>query len=113
MPPAAAPIRLLDQRWSAIYTTPQTYNNRLNFVNAVGSHNFSDTLNIKANAYYRGFRQKHVDGNTSTTWRECSLDPAIRFALVTSPHEWRRHPRLQSSMRPVRPAPSISRPDQR
>ena len=60
---AATPIQLLDQRWSAIYTKPQTYNNRLNFVNAVGSHNFSDTLNIKANAYYRGFRQKHVDGN--------------------------------------------------
>ena len=73
---AATPIQLLDQRWSAIYTTPQTYNNRLNFVNAVGSHNFSDTLNIKANAYYRGFRQKHVDGNTSDV-EECSFDPTI------------------------------------
>jgi iron complex outermembrane recepter protein len=73
---AATPIQLLDQRWSAIYTTPQTYTNRLNFVNAVGSHNFSDTLNIKANAYYRGFRQKHVDGNTSDV-EECSLDPTI------------------------------------
>ncbi|MGB8175685.1 MAG: TonB-dependent receptor plug domain-containing protein, partial [Pseudolabrys sp.] len=73
---AATPIQLLDQRWSVIYTTPQTYNNRLNFVNAVGSHNFSDTLNIKANAYYRGFRQKHVDGNTSDV-EECSFDPTI------------------------------------
>jgi iron complex outermembrane receptor protein len=73
---AATPIQLLDQRWSAIYTTPQTYNNRLNFVNAVGSHNFSDTLNIKANAYYRGFRQKHVAGNTSDV-EECSFDPTI------------------------------------
>ena len=73
---AATPIQLLTQRWSAIYTTPQTYNNRLNFVNAVGSHNFSDTLNIKANAYYRGFRQKHVDGNTSDV-EECSFDPTI------------------------------------
>jgi iron complex outermembrane receptor protein len=71
---AATPIQLLDQRWSVIYTTPQTYNNRLNFVNAVGSHNFSDTLNIKANAYYRGFRQKHVDGNTSDV-EVCSFDP--------------------------------------
>ena len=48
----------------------------MNFVNAVGSHNFSDTLNIKANAYYRGFRQKHVDGNTSDV-EECSFDPTI------------------------------------
>jgi len=73
---AATPIQLLDQRWSSIYTTPQTYNNRLNFVNAIGSHNFSDTLNIKANAYYRGFRQKHVDGNTSDV-EACSFDPTI------------------------------------
>ena len=77
------PIQLLDQRWSAIYTTPQTFTNRLNFVNAVGSHNFSDTLNIKANAYFRGFRQKHVDGNTSDV-EECSFDPAI-LCLDDSP----------------------------
>jgi iron complex outermembrane recepter protein len=80
---ASTPIQLLDQRWSAIYTSPQTYNNRLNFVNAVGSHNFSDTFNIKANAYYRGFRQKHVDGNTSDV-EECSFDPAI-LCLDDSP----------------------------
>lgn len=62
---AATPVQLLDQRWGSIYTTPQTYNNRLNFVNAVGSHDINDQLNVKANAYYRGFRQRHVDGNTS------------------------------------------------
>jgi iron complex outermembrane receptor protein len=80
---AATPIQLLDQRWSAIYTTPQTYTNRLNFVNAVGSHNFSDTLNIKANTYYRGFRQNHVDGNTSDV-EECSFDPTT-LCLDDSP----------------------------
>jgi len=80
---AATPIQLLDQRWSSIYTTPQTYNNRLNFVNAVGSHNFSDRLNIKANAYYRGFRQKHDDGNTSDV-EECTFDPSI-LCLDDSP----------------------------
>ena len=80
---AATPIQLLDRRRSAIYTTPQTYNNRLNFVNAVLSHNFSDKLNIKANAYYRGFRQKHVDGNTSDV-EECDFDPTI-LCLDDSP----------------------------
>ncbi|HEY6834294.1 MAG TPA: TonB-dependent receptor, partial [Pseudolabrys sp.] len=73
---AATPIQLVDQRWGSIYTTPQTYTNRLNFVNANGSHNFNDTLNIKANAYYRGFRQSHDDGNTSDV-DACAVDPTI------------------------------------
>ena len=34
----------------------------------------SDTLSIKSNAYYRGFWQKHVDGNTSDV---LPCDPAL------------------------------------
>src|SRR5215467_4877537 len=60
---ASTPIQLLDQRWSAIYTSPQTYNNRLNFVNAIGSHNFSDTLNVKANTYYGGIPTSILNGS--------------------------------------------------
>jgi iron complex outermembrane receptor protein len=62
---AATPIELLNQRWSAVYTTPQTYRNQLAFLNATGSYQATDTLNFKGNIYYRGFWQKHVDGNTS------------------------------------------------
>ena len=35
---AATPIELLNQRWSAVYTTPQTYKNQLAFLNATGSY---------------------------------------------------------------------------
>lgn len=73
---ASTPIQLLDKRWGAVYTLPQTYTNTLNFVNAIGSHDINDTLNIKANAYYRGFRQSHVDGNTSDV-APCAGDPTI------------------------------------
>jgi iron complex outermembrane receptor protein len=62
---ASTPIELLNQRWSAIYTTPQTYQNQLNFVNATLSRDINDRLNVKGNVYYRGFRQTHVDGNAS------------------------------------------------
>jgi iron complex outermembrane receptor protein len=62
---AATPIQLLNQRWSAVYTTPQTTKNQLAFLNTTFSYQASDTLTIKSNAYYRGFWQKHVDGNTS------------------------------------------------
>src|SRR5712691_4232874 len=62
---AATPIELLNQRWSAVFTTPQTYKNQLAFLNTTGSYQATDTLSFKGNAYYRGFWQKHVDGNTS------------------------------------------------
>jgi iron complex outermembrane recepter protein len=62
---AATPIELLNQRWSAIYTNPQTYQNQLNFVNATLSHDINDRLNVKGNVYYRGFRQTHVDANAT------------------------------------------------
>ena len=62
---AATPIELLNQRWSAVYTTPQTYKNQLAFLNSTGSYQATDTLAFKGNIYYRGFWQKHVDGNTS------------------------------------------------
>ena len=71
---AAAPIELLNQRWSAVYTTPQTYKNQLAFLNTTGSYQISDTLSIKGNLYYRGFWQKHDDGNTSDVVR---CDPAL------------------------------------
>ena len=62
---ASTPIELLNQRWSAIYTNPQTYRNQLNFVNATLSHDINDRLNVKGNVYYRGFRQTHVDANAT------------------------------------------------
>jgi iron complex outermembrane recepter protein len=62
---AATPLQMLNQRWSSVYTTPQTTKNQLAFLNTTFSYQVSDTLSIKSNAYYRGFWQKHVDGNTS------------------------------------------------
>ncbi len=71
---AATPIEMLNQRWSSVYTTPQTTKNQLAFLNTTGSYQVSDTLSIKGNAYYRGFWQKHVDGNTSDV---VPCDPAV------------------------------------
>jgi iron complex outermembrane receptor protein len=71
---AATPIEMLNQRWSAVYTTPQTYKNQLAFLNSTGSYQATDTLSFKGNIYYRGFWQKHVDGNTSDV---VPCDPAL------------------------------------
>ncbi|MFX9619215.1 hypothetical protein ABTU73_17625, partial [Acinetobacter baumannii] len=56
-------VEMLNQRWSSVYTWPQSTLLQLAFVNATLSHNFSDTWSFQGNAYFRGFRQSHVDGN--------------------------------------------------
>ena len=70
---AATPIQLLNQRWSSVYTWPQSTHLQLAFVNTTLNHNFSDTLSFQGNAYFRGFRQSHVDGNgtdvATCNWR--------------------------------------------
>ncbi len=76
---AATPIEMLNQRWSAVYTTPQTYKNQLAFLNSTGSYQATDTLAFKGNVYYRGFWQKHVDGNTSDV---LPCDPALFPGLL-------------------------------
>ncbi len=60
---AATPVELLNQRWSSVYTWPNATHLQLAFINATLSHNFSDTWSFQGNAYFRGFRQSHIDGN--------------------------------------------------
>jgi iron complex outermembrane receptor protein len=56
---------MLARNWASVYTSPQTYTNKLAFLNATGSYRLSDTWTVKGNAYIRSFRQQHLDGNTS------------------------------------------------
>src|SRR5262249_24233604 len=59
----ATPIEMLNQKWSSVYTWPQTTHLQLAFLTANINHSFSDTLSLQAISYYRGFRQAHLDGN--------------------------------------------------
>jgi iron complex outermembrane receptor protein len=60
---AATPIEMLSQRWSSVYTWPQTTHLQLAFVNTTANYAPSDTLSFQSNAYYRGYWEAHVDGN--------------------------------------------------
>jgi iron complex outermembrane recepter protein len=70
----ATPIDLLSQRWSSVYTWPQTTHQQLAFLQATGRWNPTDTLSIQSVGYYRQLWQGHIDGN-STDARPC--DPAL------------------------------------
>jgi iron complex outermembrane receptor protein len=76
---AATPVEMLNRRWSSVYTTPQTYRNRLNFLNATITHDLGAGFAVSGNLYYRGLRQTHVDGNTSEV---VPCDPATLPGLL-------------------------------
>ena len=62
---AATPVELLNQRWSSVYTWPQSTHLQLAFLQANGKWTPSDTLTVQANAYFRAYRASHIDGNGS------------------------------------------------
>jgi iron complex outermembrane receptor protein len=74
---ASTPVQLLDQRWASIYTAPQTTENSLAFLTASASWRPTDTLSLQALLYYRGFWQRHVDGNATEARNDGCPDPAF------------------------------------
>ena len=80
---AATPVEMLSQRWSSVYTWPQNTHNQLALLQASANYNPSDTLLLQANAYYRAFRQRHVDGNT-TDAQSCAVPGLLCFGNDTT-----------------------------
>jgi iron complex outermembrane recepter protein len=62
---AATPVELLNQRWSTVFTWPQSTHLQLAFLQANGKWTPTDTFTVQANAYFRAYRASHVDGNAS------------------------------------------------
>ena len=60
---AATPVELLNQRWSSVYTWPQTTHLQLAFLQANANWTPTDTFSVQANTYFRSYRSAHVDGN--------------------------------------------------
>jgi len=72
---AATPLQLLNQNWASVYTVPQTTQNQLAFLTASANWNPVSTVSFQANAYYRGFWQRHVDGNGTAARNSDCDDP--------------------------------------
>jgi len=73
---AAVPVELLQNYWGATYTTPQTTNNRVGYVNLTGKVEATPTWTIEGSARVRAFQQKTVDGNPTAT-QPCLADPSL------------------------------------
>src|SRR5580693_329317 len=74
---AATPVQMLSQDWSSVYTIPQTTQNQLAFLTASASWKPTDTWTYQAVAYYRNFRQSHVDGNGTDAQNAGCPDPTV------------------------------------
>lgn len=72
------PVELLNERRAAVFTTPQTFDNRMSMVNLNGTLSLTDTLKLTGVVYWRGFRQRRPDGNVSDVEVcEAPEDPAF------------------------------------
>jgi iron complex outermembrane recepter protein len=67
------PVELLAERRANVFTSPQSFDNRMQMVNLTGSVSVTDTLKLSGNTYYRGFKQTRPDGNVSGA---IACDPA-------------------------------------
>ena len=78
----ATPIEMLNQRWSSVYTWPQTTHLQLAFLQANAKWTPTDTWTVQANAYLRSYRASHYDGNGSDA-QPCDpvLDPTLAGQL--------------------------------
>jgi iron complex outermembrane receptor protein len=72
------PIQLADIDRSAVFTSPQSFQNTLLMPALNANYNVSDNLSVQANFYYRGATRQVVNGNT-TDAQVC--DPSIPNTL--------------------------------
>ena len=75
---AATPIEMLNQRWSSVFTWPQSTHLQLAMLQANAKWTPTDTLTLQGNAYLRSYRASHIDGN-STDAQPC--DDGINLCI--------------------------------
>ena len=73
---ATAPIELLQQFWGATYTSPQTTENRVGYVNLTGKVEATPVWTIEGSAHLRLFDQNVLDANPTHT-QPCAADPTL------------------------------------
>jgi iron complex outermembrane receptor protein len=76
------PIEMLNQRWSSVYTWPQTTHLQLAMLQASAKWTPTDVWTLEANAYLRSFRSSHFDGNgTDAQVCDPTIDPTLAGQL--------------------------------
>jgi iron complex outermembrane receptor protein len=74
--PATTPVELLQNFWGATYTTPQTSDNQVAYVNLTGKVDVTPSWTVETVAHVRAFGQQTVDGNPTGT-QVCDADATL------------------------------------
>ena len=82
--PASVPIELIDRFWGATYTTPQTTQNRVGYLNLTGKVDVTPSWTLGGTVHVRAFNQAVVDGN-STGAQPCADPTLLCFGNNTTP----------------------------
>ncbi len=82
--PTTVPAELLQQYWGATYTTPQTTNNRVGYLNLTGRVEATPTWTFDGGAHVRRFEQNMVDANPTAT-QPCADPLLLCFGNDTTP----------------------------
>jgi iron complex outermembrane receptor protein len=75
---AATPVQLLELNNRAVFTTPQTTDNKMGLVALNGKYALTDAWSLQGDVYFRGFGQRHVDANLAAVER-CSNSVSPQF----------------------------------
>jgi outer membrane receptor protein involved in Fe transport len=81
---ATVPVELLQQYWGATYTTPQTTNNRVGYLNLTGKVEATPNWTIDGSAHVRVFDQKMLDANPTGT-QPCANPALLCFGDNSTP----------------------------
>jgi outer membrane receptor protein involved in Fe transport len=73
---AAAPEELLDMGRNLTFTSPQTTENIMQMYSVNGKVRATEDITLSGVAYYRHFKQSHIDGNLFDDPGPCDDDPA-------------------------------------
>src|SRR3984885_10941176 len=73
---ATVPVELLQQYYGSTYTTPQTLDNRVGYLNLTGKVEVTPTWSVEGIAHMRVFDQKTQDGNPTGT-QPCTADATL------------------------------------
>jgi len=79
---ATAPIELLQQYWGATYTSPQTTNNRVGYVNLTEKVEVTPTWTVEGSAHVRLFDQNVLDANPTAPGHAPPLLPFSALAAL-------------------------------
>ncbi|MGO9391634.1 TonB-dependent receptor [Rhodoblastus sp.] len=80
----SAPVQLLQQDWSNVYTTPQTIHTQIGQIALSGNFSLSPTWSLTANSYVRRYVEHIVDGNP-TNVQPCDDPTQLCFNDTTTP----------------------------